>query len=44
MDKRHRNGGIVRKVQENITMDMGGVKVKYYSSIIKLIIKNLYMT
>jgi hypothetical protein len=43
-DKRHRNGGIVQKVQENIRMDMGGVKVKYYYLIIKLIIKNLYMS
>ena len=38
-DKRHRNGCIVQKAQEHIRMDMGGVKVKYYYFIIKLIIK-----
>jgi len=43
-DKRHRNGCTVQKVQENIRMDVGGVKVKYYYLIIKLIIKNLYMS
>lgn len=41
-DKRHRNGGVVQKVQENKRMDMGDVKVKYHYLIIKLIIKNMY--
>jgi hypothetical protein len=41
-DKRHRNGGTVQKVQENIRMEMGGIKVKYYYLTVKL--NNLYMS